>query len=743
MIQRQIPLYRLDAIKDEKLPSSIESLAPYGDYSAHIFENCPVYYAGESNQLTIPFNGIVENEPEDGTKITRLSPIHVRSFEVNDSRLPEVWHDEYGHPYTSVNLKGNNFSNAKLIETLTASEGLIAFGLQESATIRRIVKGSNILRAAGISTEYIMGVGEPKYYPTPVTGNDIDWHKNLTRDEYKNKLINNYWESLPEENRTAESLAELYTKFNRMTFYITLRGMDTSYRIGELDDPVVLNKVLGAASKIGYDKNEKIDSEDSKDLDWLIKEITIPRLATNFFKLHKERLAHKFPVADNLTALGSIIDLDSLHGEPLDIGDSPITVDDIITDLKEVCDSLGQINVSIGSYEFRYDYINQFLDLYYELYKNHESEMPFAIKQIGINALNGVKKETDEDFWHLLNLLPNSLKPIEEKFLGELDEYLLKQMNYSLNTWSEEVEDDVIKELLGKIDQKTIESLVDLVVTEAHSNKRLDEDLFDDFLTNPDIYSSSGEYYFEIITELVKTSFLEYCENNDYGEFNSLEEIEKKKLFEKLVTSNNIFKRFSDIFVENYREKYAEDFKCHVVQSIIPGIEIGIGNQHVYGNLFTIQNHSINLSTLFEACDKNNVEVFITQYDDPRGSVHSKKILDGEDPDTFIASDGYYIRETLTDGEITLSAYPLESELDRLYVELSSDATYVAFLEQNDEGDRKLTLQIVIDRSDWDKDWDTLPGNLKAQYLVNKYLHQDKLFDDKIYIKSEPKEIII
>lgn len=326
----------VEAIKDEQLPTEIPGFTPGAAFISRLLEQCPSVITPPGNsQDTLPFSVAdpYANAHTDDIDLVQLTSRHQRSFELRHPELGHPWHDEFGHTYSSISLKGNNFSAPSILETATATDRLIAYGLQESSVIRRVLRVSRLLRSKGIGTEYLLGLAEPKEYPWPVI-DDMGYVEPLPLPEYKRRLVEQYWKQLPKAERTAEAWVELSSKFESMTFYVSARAMDTSYRLDDVVKSRSVQKSVFAYADghLLADNDEKI-GDGFESLAKYLKLVFIPRASANLARLHSLSLAHRYPNGMNVTALGSIVDLDSVHGEPLDLGDEPITASDLARDL--------------------------------------------------------------------------------------------------------------------------------------------------------------------------------------------------------------------------------------------------------------------------------------------------------------------------------------------------------------------------------------------------------------------------
>jgi hypothetical protein len=183
-----------------------------------------------------------------------------------------------------------------------------------------------------------LGLAEPKQYSLPTVDHLTDHHQMVPLSIYKDILVHRRWSSLPEAEQTAEKLVELRQSTARMTFYVSARAMDTSLRVGEFavntDNRAKLydhvNKQYLPEGEAPFDPDERLDSKR------LLARVTAPRLGRNMARMHSLGLAHGFAGKMNLTALGSIVDLDSVHGEALGYNDEPITIKDVFHDILEV-----------------------------------------------------------------------------------------------------------------------------------------------------------------------------------------------------------------------------------------------------------------------------------------------------------------------------------------------------------------------------------------------------------------------
>lgn len=317
-------------------------------------------------------------EHEAGASDERLkSPgsNHGRSYEVNIN-TPEFWQDRYGNYFSTLISKGNNFSRPDVMRSLTAPSGYIPYGLQEGDAILRVLRASRLMREATVDTEWIVRVTEPKvlYFE----GEPLD------PAEYKKRLLAKLIgrKMMVEDNGSDdvddryddEELGTIASELKRMDFFITLRALAINERaLDVLTDWKALNlavieKIFETYNRLADKRAEDIEALDLPRKLWLgtkpLSEFTdlsqvfdqnevmirnanidsyctfvLPSLlGMNMAKMHNNGLVHRFPTLTNVTSLGGIVDLDSVSGEPLNLGDEPITIEEMAEDVNYMFD---------------------------------------------------------------------------------------------------------------------------------------------------------------------------------------------------------------------------------------------------------------------------------------------------------------------------------------------------------------------------------------------------------------------
>lgn len=394
---RSIEAFAIYNLKNERLPEDVPGLKLQPGQLRGLLENLPVImvdsdevvvdcqqsidqFLGEttwrlnvsdanSGQIEIDYNEGVEGINDTPYQLEQPTETHKRSYVIDHPDFADQWQDEYGNRYGAVTLKGNNFSNPKIIEHPNASTGYIPYGQQESYVIERVLKASDVMRKAGISTEYIIGLSQPKQLPWPAlrkkdaSGDwqpaQYDGHVMVGLDEYKRRLVHGKWMGLPESERTVPALIDLTEKFKDMQFYTTARAMDTEYRVSDMTNRDVAEKVFEVFN-LHYAKDfdiSELNLYKTEDIDAYFEQFLMPRLGMNFAKFHEMGLAHGFANSMNLSAFGSIVDLDSVHGEPLGLGDEPVTGKQKVADIVSVVSDVWEVcqNVRVQGREFDQD----------------------------------------------------------------------------------------------------------------------------------------------------------------------------------------------------------------------------------------------------------------------------------------------------------------------------------------------------------------------------------------------------
>lgn len=292
----------------------------------------------------------VDEVDVSGSNLRKISPIHGRSYEFRVGEETTLfWSDEYGNIFTKITTKGNNLTYPNVFRNENSPSGFLLYGMQESDSIVRVLKASDLLRAAGVETETIIRLIEPGEIPVA--------EEKVSLVEFKSRLIRKVWDDNASEGDidsisgdlrvTRDEIPALSIALSEMTLLITIRGLQTSERLADLrfakgnDIGVMLNNAfkyvnlnekLHAVKDFSYTP-QFFSTDSEEDVCRYLTEYLPRRMAINLAKMHSLGLVHVFPHSGNISTIGSFYDLDSVKGEPLGMEDSPITDQDKFNDI--------------------------------------------------------------------------------------------------------------------------------------------------------------------------------------------------------------------------------------------------------------------------------------------------------------------------------------------------------------------------------------------------------------------------
>lgn len=276
--------------------------------------------------------------------VGRLAHFHGRNLEVLAEDVTIA--DQYGNEYSSLCIKGCDFSNPYFYKSITAQREFIVHGLQESLVMERVLRTSKLLRENGVGTEYIIGLVQPERYPWGWSSTEgIDDRFMRPLEDFRTGLALMYGfsteDNQDEPEKAIEISNEMVKKFQDCDYLISYRAMDCPYRFGEfrsgVDDEG--NYQEGNFENFVSFLNENF--LDPKDLSYIenidiysyTEKIFSYNFALNLGKTHKLGIIHKFLHPNNITAMGSLVDLDSCRGAKLGLGDSEPTKQEYLADV--------------------------------------------------------------------------------------------------------------------------------------------------------------------------------------------------------------------------------------------------------------------------------------------------------------------------------------------------------------------------------------------------------------------------
>jgi len=299
--------------------------------------------------------GDVKPEAGKPVSLVKVSPLHGRSYEVRfDGEENVVWADEFGNFYSTFTTKGNNFENPYIMHVDNVPSGLSVYGLMDQDCLLRVTRASKKMASMGIETELVTGIMVPEKIPYK--------GKNVSQAELKEALLEDFAaKERPEElnalfSRTFSfenppTLENARKYLDGNYFIILVRAMQVSERLDDLKQvdtreeyKMLLSKAFDFVNFTEKNKAEKdpsyvpqiFDIEKRGDDDKFLTKYLPSKLGITLATMHNAGLAHVHPVPCNTSLVGSLVDLDGVIGEPLDLGDEAISVDDKIEDVGSV-----------------------------------------------------------------------------------------------------------------------------------------------------------------------------------------------------------------------------------------------------------------------------------------------------------------------------------------------------------------------------------------------------------------------
>ncbi len=322
-----------------------------------LVELCPVVTGSpETGRYEFNLSGSLAESP---IGLRRVSNYHGRSFELTygsanqDGKPIAIWEDEHKNPFSAISLKGNNFTEPFIMRNMTAPSEYVPHGLLETDSLLRVIRASRLMREATIDTEMIVHAVEPKHFRAKKLDEETgifseNEYEYVTLPEFKRRLLIDHWQRSGEKGDPAE-FQKVSEAINKMAFFIIVRAVAASSRLedflyaegAQLSDEVsrTFRLIEQMYRVVDLDEGE-IDEADKH------PDVTNPEHVTAYFLeflpreigrnlglLHKLGLVHSFPHTGNVTTLGGLVDLDSVRGVPLGLGDTEVTEEDFNRDV--------------------------------------------------------------------------------------------------------------------------------------------------------------------------------------------------------------------------------------------------------------------------------------------------------------------------------------------------------------------------------------------------------------------------
>lgn len=245
--------------------------------------------------------------------------------------------DGYGNEYFALSAKGIDLSGPEVQLVQSGNFKIRVMGALEADTFYRCRKASEILRAAGILTEYVFYQGRPTKFPNGKNSNGWTnlngFRQRLFRD-YKNEVAEFIEQGFREEDGTEFDLATVKEELALNKFGVSFRGMISNIRLGELSQ-LQKDDLLGdhlCAALVGlqarkpdhfecWPEIEALNPSNKRDQTLYLLHVLPKLVGEQLALLHNIDGFHKFLHKNNWTLAGEIVDLDSIRHAEIEIED--------------------------------------------------------------------------------------------------------------------------------------------------------------------------------------------------------------------------------------------------------------------------------------------------------------------------------------------------------------------------------------------------------------------------------------
>lgn len=305
--------------------------------------------------VSIPEEQAPQEEFSDNlVDLVQTSRHHARSYELPLPResAGQVWEDEFGIMFGSVNIKGNNLADPKVEKDQYLPQGFRVKGMLEADMVDRVTMVSQTLRSVGVDTEKIEAIIRPQEL--------VAAGRRMTVQEFKEFLLKRVSEDKPTslmaslfgEDRSirAEEIGDVERYLDGLNLLFVVRSQQMAERPRDLEavlDEESFNEII--ARTFGFiNAREQIEAQrdgrepkvlspdNPDDVEYYFTDYFPRRLARNIARMHNAGLTHGFLTAHNVSLTGSIYDLDSVYGEVLGDHIPPAYTKDITTFIDEM-----------------------------------------------------------------------------------------------------------------------------------------------------------------------------------------------------------------------------------------------------------------------------------------------------------------------------------------------------------------------------------------------------------------------
>ncbi len=314
-----------------------------------------------------------KNDTTESPQLVQISPIEKRTFALRFGPTEKIiFEDQYGNLFGCLDIKGNDSRDIKAETIAHAPSGFRFLGIQESDSILRGMTSSEYLRSQQIDTEIQLKIIRPDQIPFKGTL--------LNQDQLKSEILKRALKEAASPKRQkhpvkVDNIPDLCLGMEGMDFVLTIRGKQINERLIDLHfaTPETFQQMINNAfwfynyrgqwvdRKYQKSGNEDLspfkplDSQNPKDIGNFFDTILPIHIGQNYGLLHDAGVVHVHPHLQNISLLGGIKDTDSIKGEPLGLGDDPITEEEVITDMQRLLYGYWFNFVGQGLIPFAYD----------------------------------------------------------------------------------------------------------------------------------------------------------------------------------------------------------------------------------------------------------------------------------------------------------------------------------------------------------------------------------------------------
>ncbi len=323
----------------------------------------------KKNQFGSPYHSRQWNTVE----LERISTTHGRSVDDRILRDAAMWSDQYGNIFGSRSYKGAPLNDVGIITyDSTARYGLRINGLKDSLVLARIFRASDFLREHGLETERITGMEKVTHVPIK---NHIfpieEWKKAVVRQA--RNLLGKKGEILVQTDAFSKYL-------DRADFYVLDREMQVSERLvdlhqmlffPEMNDKIIipnqgdfelayyagndihfifsrkqlqfrLQKIFNWVNtyELQHGRQSGFDAYNNKSVLRYFQEYLPDKIGNYLGRLNGLGIVHGYASWHNWSAVGTLYDLDSVHGKPLFNTDDSISNEDQKRDVLLTIDAI-------------------------------------------------------------------------------------------------------------------------------------------------------------------------------------------------------------------------------------------------------------------------------------------------------------------------------------------------------------------------------------------------------------------